>query len=179
MPSPDADLLGAGPLTSTGLGLGSNIGDKAGNIAWALQLLEERGILRMTAVSSIYRTPPWGYVEQDYFANACAVGETRLPPLELLAATNTVEIDMGRKPSVRWGPRLIDIDILFHGDAPFAHAQLVLPHRKLFERGFVLVPLAEIAPYLEISGRSIAKAAARFAGEPIEKWDAGGRSHRI
>ncbi len=177
MPSPAADLLGDGPLTTTGLGLGSNIGDKAGNIARALELLEERGIVRLRAVSSIYRTPPWGYLEQDVFANACAVGETRLPPLELLAATNAVEIEMGRQPSVRWGPRLIDIDILFHGDAAFAHAQLNLPHKDLFERAFVLVPLAEIAPRLSISGRSIATAAARFAGEPIEKWDASGR-HR-
>jgi 2-amino-4-hydroxy-6-hydroxymethyldihydropteridine diphosphokinase len=175
MPSPAADLLGAGPLTNTGLGMGSNIGDKAGNIARALELLEERGIIRLSAVSSIYRTAPWGYVEQDFFGNACAVGETRLPPLELLAATNAVEIDMGRQPSVRWGPRLIDIDILFHGDASFAHAQLNLPHKDLFERAFVLVPLAEIAPHLNISGRSIAKAAAGFAGEPIEKWDASGR----
>src|ERR1700719_1695048 len=117
MPSPAADLLGAGPLTNTGLGLGSNLGDKAGNIARAR--LEERGIIRLAAVSSIYRTAPWGYVEQDFFANACAVGETRLPPLELLAATNAVETEMGRQPSVRWGPRLIDIDILFHGDASF------------------------------------------------------------
>jgi 2-amino-4-hydroxy-6-hydroxymethyldihydropteridine diphosphokinase len=166
--------LGAGPLTNTGLGLGSNIGDKAGNIVRALELLEKRGIVRLSAVSSIYRTPPWGYVEQDFFANACAVGETRLPPLELLAATNAVEVDMGRKPSVRWGPRLIDIDILFHGDVRFEHAQLNLPHRNLFERAFVLVPLAEIAPHLKVSGRSIARAAARFAGESIEKWDASG-----
>jgi 2-amino-4-hydroxy-6-hydroxymethyldihydropteridine diphosphokinase len=175
MPSPAVDLLGASPLTNIGLGLGSNMGDKAGNIARALELLEKRGIIRMTAVSSIYRTAPWGYVEQDFFANACAVGETRLPPLELLAATNAVEIEMGRQPSVRWGPRLIDIDILFHGDASFAHAQLNLPHKDLFERAFVLVPLAEIAPHLNISGRSIAKAAAGFAGEPIEKWDASER----
>jgi 2-amino-4-hydroxy-6-hydroxymethyldihydropteridine diphosphokinase len=175
MPSPAADLLGTGPLTKTGVGLGSNIGDKPGNIARALELLEERGIIRLSAVSSIYRTAPWGYVEQDFFANACAVGETRLPPLELLAATNAVEIDMGRQPSVRWGPRLIDIDILFHDDASFVHAQLNLPHKDLFERAFVLVPLAEIAPHLNISGRSIAKAAAGFAGEPIEKWDASER----
>ena len=172
MPSPAADLVGAGPLTNAGFGLGSNIGDKAGNIARALELLEERGIVRLSAVSSIYRTPPWGYMEQDFFANACALGETRLWPLELLAAANAVEIDMGRKPSVRWGPRLIDIDILFHGDASFAHANLNLPHKDLFARAFVLVPLAEIAPRLEISGRSIAKAAALFSGEPIEKWDA-------
>jgi 2-amino-4-hydroxy-6-hydroxymethyldihydropteridine diphosphokinase len=175
MPSRAADLLGAGPLTNTGLGLGSNMGDKAGNIARALELLEERGIIRLSAVSSIYRTAPWGYVEQDFFANACAVGETRLPPLELLAATNAVETEMGRKPSVRWGPRLIDIDILFHGDASFAHDELNLPHRSLFERAFVLVPLAEIAPHLKVCGRSIAKAAGRFSGEGIEKWEAGER----
>jgi 2-amino-4-hydroxy-6-hydroxymethyldihydropteridine diphosphokinase len=175
MPSSAPNLLGAGPLTNTGLGLGSNLGDKAGNIARALELLEERGIVRLSAVSSIYRTAPWGYVEQDFFANACAVGETRLPPLELLAASNAVEIDMGRKPSMRWGPRLIDIDILFHGDAAFANAQLNLPHKDLFGRAFVLVPLAEIAPHLKVAGRSIAEAAARFSGEPIEKWDASGQ----
>jgi 2-amino-4-hydroxy-6-hydroxymethyldihydropteridine diphosphokinase len=171
MPSPAAELLGTGPLTEIGLGLGSNIGDKAANIRRALALLEERGIVGLTAVSSIYRTKPWGYVEQDFFANACALGQTRLQPLELLAAVNAIENDMGRQKSVRWGPRLIDIDILFHGDAAFAHAQLNVPHKDLFERAFVLVPLAEIAPNLTLAGRSIAKAAARFADEPLEKWE--------
>jgi 2-amino-4-hydroxy-6-hydroxymethyldihydropteridine diphosphokinase len=170
MPSPAPDLLGTGPLTAIGLGLGSNIGDKAANIRRALALLQDRGILRLTAVSSIYRTPPWGFLDQDFFANACAIGETCLQPLELLAATNAVEIEMGRQPTVRWGPRLIDIDILFHGEAAFEHVQLSLPHKDLFERAFVLVPLAEIAPQLRLSGRSIAKEAARFAGEQLEKW---------
>jgi 2-amino-4-hydroxy-6-hydroxymethyldihydropteridine diphosphokinase len=173
MPSLVEQLLGGEPLTRAGLGLGSNIGDKPENIRRALALLEERGILRLTAVSSIYRTPPWGYEDQEFFANACTLGETRLPPLGLLAAVNTIEKDMGRQPSARWGPRLIDIDILFHGDASFEHSQLNLPHKELFKRAFVLVPLAEIAPSLIISGRSIAKAAACFAGEPIEKWEAG------
>jgi 2-amino-4-hydroxy-6-hydroxymethyldihydropteridine diphosphokinase len=171
MPSPAVELVGAGPLTGIGLGLGSNIGDKSANIARALELLEERGIVKLTAVSSIYRTKPWGYVEQDFFANACALGQTCLPPLDLLTAVNAIENDMGRQKSVRWGPRLIDVDILFHGDATFEHAQLNLPHKDLFERAFVLVPLAEIAPGLVISGRSIATAAARFADEPIEKWE--------
>ncbi|HUI20360.1 MAG TPA: 2-amino-4-hydroxy-6-hydroxymethyldihydropteridine diphosphokinase [Methylocella sp.] len=175
MPSPATNLLGTGPLMQTGLGLGSNIGDKPGNIRRALALIEERGIIRLTAVSSIYRTPPWGYVEQDFFANACAIGQTCLPPLELLAAIHAIEKDMGRQPSVRWGPRLIDIDILFHGDAAFVHAQLNLPHKNLFERAFVLVPLAEIAPSLIIAGRSVATAAADFAREPIEKWEEANR----
>ena len=78
------------------------------------------------------------------------LGQTRLPPLELLAAINAIENDMGRQNSVRWGPRLIDVDILFHGEAAFEHAQLSLPHKDLFERAFVLVPLAEIAPGLMI-----------------------------
>jgi len=160
-------------MTEIGLGLGSNIGDKPNNIRRALSLLEERGILRLTAVSSIYRTAPWGYEDQEFFANACALGETRLPPRELLTAVNAVEKDMGRQPSIRWGPRLIDIDILFYGSDAFESPELSLPHKSLFERAFVLIPLAEIAPLLEISGRSVAKAAARLAAEPVEKWKAG------
>jgi 2-amino-4-hydroxy-6-hydroxymethyldihydropteridine diphosphokinase len=174
MPSPAIDLAGTAPLVETGLGLGSNIGDKAGNIRRALAMLEDRRIIQLTAVSSIYRTPPWGYVEQDFFANACAIGQTRLQPLELLAAIHAVERDMGRQPSVRWGPRLIDIDILFYGDAAFEHDQLNLPHKNLFDRAFVLIPLAEIAPDLIISGRSVAKAATDFAHEPVEKWEEAG-----
>ncbi len=174
MPSPAERLVGAEPLTEAGIGLGSNIGDKPKNIRRALALLEERSIMRLTSVSSIYRTPPWGYEEQEFFANACALGETRLGPLELLAAVNAVEKDMGRKPSIRWGPRLIDIDILFYGTGTFEHPKLHLPHKNMFERAFVLVPLAEIAPALMVAGRSIAEAAAAFRGEPIEKWEAAG-----
>ncbi len=171
--SAEKKLAGQGPSTGIGLGLGSNIGDKPANVRRALALLEERGIVRLRAVSSIYRTPPWGYEEQDFFANACALGETRLAPLELLAAVNAIETDMGRKTSIRWGPRLIDIDILFYGADCFEDPKLSLPHKSLFERAFVLIPLAEIAPSLEISGRSVAKAAASMTGEAIEKWEDG------
>lgn len=153
-----------------GLGLGSNIGDKPTNIRKALALIEARGIAELAAVSSIYRTPPWGYREQEDFANACALAETSLAPEALLAAIKAIEHDMGREQTVRWGPRLIDIDILFYGDAPLTTDDLVLPHKELFNRGFVLIPLAEIAPQLELGGRSVAHAAAAFAGEPIEKW---------
>ncbi len=173
MPSPAEQLAGTSSLTEIGLGLGSNIGDKPANIRRALALLEERGIARLRAVSSIYRTPPWGFEAQEFFANACALGETLLAPLELLAAVNAVEKDMGRKPSIRWGPRLIDIDILFYGEETFEDSKLSLPHKSLFERAFVLIPLAEIAPSLKISGRSIAEAAAGMAGEPIQKWENG------
>jgi 2-amino-4-hydroxy-6-hydroxymethyldihydropteridine diphosphokinase len=173
MPSPADQLKGTGPLTGAGIGLGSNIGDKPANIRRALVLLEERGILHLTAVSSIYRTPPWGYEEQEFFANACALGETRLSPLELLAATHAIEKIMGRQPSFRWGPRLIDIDILFYGAGTFDHPKLHLPHKELFRRAFVLIPLAEIAPSLEIAGRSISQAAASLDAGGVAKWEAG------
>ncbi|MGO9133949.1 MAG: 2-amino-4-hydroxy-6-hydroxymethyldihydropteridine diphosphokinase [Methylovirgula sp.] len=152
-----------------GFGLGSNIGDKPANIRKALALLESRGVAKLTAISSIYRTPPWGYREQEDFANACALAETFLAPEALLAAVKAIEADMGREETLRWGPRLIDVDILFYGEAPMATDHLVLPHKELFNRAFVLVPLAEIAPNLKLGGRSIAEAAAA-SGEPIEKW---------
>jgi 2-amino-4-hydroxy-6-hydroxymethyldihydropteridine diphosphokinase len=171
MPLPADELLGDCRLTEAGLAFGSNIGDKPGNIRRALELLESRRIVSLTAISSIYRTPPWGYLEQEDFANACALARTRLPPLDLLKATRQIETDMGRRPTVRWGPRLIDIDILYYGETRFEHPKLTLPHRSLFERGFVLVPLAEIAPDLRIAGRSIKESAAAFAGERIPKWE--------
>ena len=169
-PSPAYELKGSGDPVRVGLGLGSNIGDKPGNIKNALALLEEHGLFRLTALSSIYRTPPWGYKEQEDFANACAIGETRWPPLDLLAGIKAVEQHMGRQPTVRWGPRLIDLDILFYGDVTLADEKLNLPHKDLFTRAFVLVPLAEIAPELIIAGRSIAEAAKAFGNEPLEKW---------
>ncbi|MBO0733274.1 MAG: 2-amino-4-hydroxy-6-hydroxymethyldihydropteridine diphosphokinase [Methylocapsa sp.] len=170
MQSPTEELGGTGPLSKAGIGLGSNIGDKPGNIRRALVLLEERGLLHLTAVSGTYRTPPWGYEEQEDFANACALGETRLSPLELLDATKAIEEDMGRERTFRWGPRLIDIDILFYGKETFDHPKLHLPHRELFLRAFVLIPLAEIAPSLEIAGRSVSQAAAGLKSQSIRKW---------
>lgn len=161
-----------GGRVEIGLGLGSNIGDKPANIRAALALLEARGVAELTAISSIYRTAPWGYLDQESFANACALAKTALDPAALLAAVKAIEADMGRAETVRWGPRLIDIDILFYGDAPLATDDLVLPHKELFNRAFVLVPLAEIAPDLRLDGRSIAEAAAH-TDDAIERWDSG------
>jgi 2-amino-4-hydroxy-6-hydroxymethyldihydropteridine diphosphokinase len=160
---------GAERRISVGLGLGSNIGDKAGNIDRALALLGERGIFTLTRRSSNYRTPPWGDPDQDDFVNACATGTTVLEPLALLAAAKQVENDMGRVATRRWGPRLIDIDILFYGDETRASDKLTLPHREMFRRAFVLVPLAEIAPGLVIGDRAIAAIAAQIDRTGIEK----------
>jgi 2-amino-4-hydroxy-6-hydroxymethyldihydropteridine diphosphokinase len=153
-----------------GFGLGSNIGDKPNNIRKALALLGERNIARLDAVSKIYRTPPWGVLDQGDFANACAVGATSLTPYELLAAVKKIEADMGREPTRRWGPRLIDVDILFLGDRQLDDPELTIPHKELFSRGFVLAPLAEIAPDLVLGGISVALAASRADLAGVEPW---------
>ena len=153
-----------------GFGLGSNIGDKPANIREALRLIEARQVARLGAVSRIYRTPPWGALDQGDFANACAIGETRLTPYELLAAVKKIEADMGRTPTRRWGPRLIDVDILFLGDHTLDDPELTLPHKELFARAFVLAPLAEIGPDLVLDGESVVEAAGRADLTGVEPW---------
>jgi 2-amino-4-hydroxy-6-hydroxymethyldihydropteridine diphosphokinase len=170
MPSIGLDRTDSAPV-EIGLGLGSNIGDKPANIRRALTLLAERKAVEITAVSSIYRTAPWGYLEQDAFANACALARTYLSPAALLVEAKTIEAEMGREKTIRWGPRLIDIDILFYGDLPLAEPDLILPHKELFNRAFVLVPLAEVAPGLIIAGRSVTDAAKHYGDNQLEKWE--------
>jgi 2-amino-4-hydroxy-6-hydroxymethyldihydropteridine diphosphokinase len=173
MPSSGLEPSGSAPV-EIGLGFGSNIGDKPANIRRAIAMLEARKAVEITKVSSIYKTAPWGYLEQDSFANACALARTRLSPAALLAEAKAVEAEMGREKTIRWGPRLIDIDILFYGDLPLAEPDLILPHKELFNRAFVLVPLAEIAPGLRIADHSIAEAAAKLADATISKWEPAG-----
>lgn len=137
------------------LGLGSNVGDKRGNIGRAIELLTRAGDVRVVARSHLYRSAPWGKTDQDWFVNACVAIETRLAPEELLARCQQVENEMGRVRAERWGPRVIDVDILVFGDVVSPDAKLTLPHPRITERGFVLVPLAELAPDLAIGGRSV------------------------
>ena len=154
-----------------GLGIGSNLGDRLGNIAAALRVLSERDVFASTAVSSIYRTAPWGPVAQDDYANACAIGTTRLAPLALLAAVKQIERDLGRVETVRWGPRVIDIDILFYGEDVYEDSRLILPHKELFQRAFVLRPLAEIAPDRVIAGRRVGDVALAVGDEGVRLWN--------
>jgi len=158
------------PIIDIGLGLGSNIGDKVANIEAAIAMLRARGKVEITRVSSIYKTAPWGYLEQESFANACALARTSLKPEELLVEVKAVEAEMGREKTVRWGPRLIDVDILFYGDLPLNVPDLILPHKELFNRAFVLVPLAEIAPDLTLGGRSVREAATELKDQAISTW---------
>ena len=153
------------------LSLGANLGQPRVAIARALALLDERGA-RVLRRSSDYRTPPWGKTDQPPFINAAAVVETALSPQALLHLCLTVERELGRVRIERWGPRLIDIDLITYDERAVDDAELTVPHRHVLERGFVLVPLAEIAPDLVIEGETVATHARRFAAEPIEKLPA-------
>ena len=143
------------------LGFGANLGDAARTIARAVREIEARGIGRRIAVSSLWRTPPWGRLDQPDFLNACALYETCLAARELLAALKRIEADLGRVDGERWGPRVIDIDILLYGDEHLADPDLVVPHRELLNRAFVLAPLAEICGDRAIAGVKIADALRR------------------
>ena len=153
-------------MVSATLALGSNVGDKQGNVARAIEALE-RGGVRVVARSSDYRTEPWGPVAQDWFINACVLVETELAPRELLSLCGRVEQELGRTREVRWGPRTIDVDILTYDDLTIEAPDLTIPHPRLLERAFVLVPLQEIAPDLIVRGRRVADIAAAFPGQGV------------
>lgn len=130
------------------LALGTNLGDREQNLAEAIKRLEECVVVLQ--VSPIYETDPWGVTDQPDFLNLVLEAETGLMPHDLLRCTNATEDIMGRKTDgVRYGPRLIDIDILFYDDLVFASYSLTIPHPRLIERAFVLAPLADIAPDYE------------------------------
>lgn len=124
------------------LGLGANLGDPVATLNEAKVRLAALG--RVSASSSLYRTPPWGVAEQPPFVNAALALETALDPDALLVALKTLERDLGRVASVRWGPRAIDLDILAIDGVRRADPHLTIPHARLYERAFALVPLAEI-----------------------------------
>lgn len=127
--------------------LGSNLGARRQNLRAAIARLEAAGV-QLTALSPVYETEPWGLAEQPAFLNMAAAGKTTLEPAALLRLLKQVETELGRQPAERWGPRLIDLDLLFYDDLVLDEEELVVPHPHLHERAFVLVPLAEIAPQL-------------------------------
>ncbi|MFA5900879.1 MAG: 2-amino-4-hydroxy-6-hydroxymethyldihydropteridine diphosphokinase [Hyphomicrobium sp.] len=135
--------------------LGSNLGDKTANIDQAIGLLTEHGDVRLVARSRNYATDPWGKTDQDWFVNAAIAVETQLAPRALLARCKEIEERMGRIVIERWGPRVIDLDLLVYRDVTMADDVLVLPHPHIGARAFVLAPLMDIAPELDIGGRSV------------------------
>jgi 2-amino-4-hydroxy-6-hydroxymethyldihydropteridine diphosphokinase len=133
------------------LGLGSNIGDAIGYCEEAVSMLGGRRVLHITAVSSWYATEPQGHRDQNWFINGAVFGKTALSPRELLHSIKKIEVDMGRTETFRWGPRVIDIDILLYGEngqTCVDEDDLHIPHLMLHARRFVLIPLIEIAPSL-------------------------------
>ena len=133
-------------MPSTYLALGTNLGDRFANLQAAIHALP--AAVRVLDQSPVYETLPWGLTDQPAFLNMVIRGETRLPPLELLKNLKDLETRLGRTPTVRWGPRLIDIDILFYDELVLNTPELTLPHPHLHERAFVLVPLADLDPDL-------------------------------
>lgn len=129
-------------MIKAAIGLGANIGDAIANIEEAIVRLSRLG--KLAARSSLYRTKPWGYEDQPDFINAAAIIEVDCPPQELLAKTQAIEKELGRVETFTWGPRVIDIDILTYCDLNVDEPNLVIPHPRMLERAFVLVPLAEI-----------------------------------
>jgi 2-amino-4-hydroxy-6-hydroxymethyldihydropteridine diphosphokinase len=139
------------------LGLGGNVGDTRAILDRAVSLLNDGKDIRLLARSSSYRTPPWGVETQAPFVNLCISIETVLTPHQLLQRVHDVERELGRNRAAetRWGPRTCDIDILSYDDVALSDPDLTLPHPRMFERGFVLMPLAEIAPDAVIGGRRV------------------------
>jgi 2-amino-4-hydroxy-6-hydroxymethyldihydropteridine diphosphokinase len=137
------------------IGLGSNIGDKAANIDAAIKLLTRDGAIRVVARSRNYRSAPWGVTNQDWFVNAAIAVATELSAHALLLRCQHVENDMGRVRRQRWGPRLIDVDVLTYRDETIREPDLIVPHPLIAERAFVLLPLRDVAPETRIDGRSL------------------------
>jgi len=137
------------------LGLGTNLGDRTHNIEEAIRRLTADGSIRVVVRSKLYRSAPWGVTDQDWFVNACVAVQTELSPHALLKQCQAVENDMGRIRTRRWGPRIIDVDILTFRDLVIADPDLTVPHPLIAERAFVLVPLKDVAPELKLDGRTI------------------------
>jgi 2-amino-4-hydroxy-6-hydroxymethyldihydropteridine diphosphokinase len=133
-------------MTETYLGLGSNLGDRAANLWEAARRLCEVPGCTVERLSLLYETAPVGPQNQGWFLNAVVRADVSLSPRELLAAAKRIELEMGRQPSERWGPRLIDIDLLLFSDESIQSDDLIVPHPELWNRRFVLVPLADVLP---------------------------------
>lgn len=133
-------------MTDVFLGLGSNVGDRENQLKEAIRLLDEQPGIKVVKVSSFYETEPVGYVNQPDFLNLCVEIQTELSPKAVLESGLAIEQQLHRVRKERWGPRTLDIDILLYGDQIIEEEDLTIPHPRMTERAFVLIPLQEIAP---------------------------------
>jgi len=139
-------------MATAWIGVGANVGDRLGNIRMALAELASLDATIVVRVSSVYDTAPWGVTDQRRFLNAVVELSTTLSPEDLLSALGRVEARCGRVRHERWGPRTLDLDILLYDDRIVNTEDLVIPHPRLAQRAFVLVPLAELEPELAVPG---------------------------
>jgi 2-amino-4-hydroxy-6-hydroxymethyldihydropteridine diphosphokinase len=153
------------------IALGGNVGDVRATFAKAIAHICGMAQAALLARSSDYMTPPWSEENQPRFINACIEIETSLDPHALLFTLHRIEQTFGRDRAKekRWGPRTLDLDLIAYDDVKLAKPELTLPHPRLFERAFVLVPLAEIAPDRVIAGQRIKEALAKVSTDGIER----------
>ena len=141
-------------MRTTYLSLGSNLGDKEDNLKKTLYLIKKE--FDILDLSSLYLTPPVGYISQPFFLNmAIKIDSDRKNPFELLSFLQAIEQEMGRERTIRWGPRIIDIDIIYIYGVKIETVRLTVPHRELFKRNFVLIPLSEITEYIIMENKKI------------------------
>ena len=155
------------------LSLGTNLGDRENNLKSAIDLLQSKEGIWIKKISPIYETAPVGYVDQPSFLNIAIYAQTILSPIELLQTCQLIENDLGRVRNIRWGPRIIDLDILLFNNDNIESENLIIPHPRMFERAFVLVPLLDIAskPYSEkLIQAEAALKNINLEKEGIQKW---------
>lgn len=152
------------------LSLGSNLGDRKEWLRLAIQRLSQRYTVKQ--ISSLYETAAWGKTDQADFLNLVVELETDDSPRALLQTIQTIEQELERKRLERWGPRTIDIDILFYNDEEINEPDLVVPHPRLWERAFVLIPLLEIAPNFSFQGRRAVDALAALQNQTVRLYEA-------
>lgn len=155
-------------LTHAALGIGGNLGDTQQNLINVISNLAHQLDVEVLSVSKLYKTPPWGKTDQPAFLNACILVETSLTARQLLDKCLDIEQKLGRVRAERWGPRQVDIDILYFGDEVIAEEGLEVPHPRMTDRAFVMQPLSDISPDKLISGKFVSQWAQELHDEAIE-----------
>lgn len=153
------------------LSLGSNMGDRQAHLRAAVESLASNEAIQIINKSGFYTTSPVGYLDQDDFINAVIEIEANLSPLEILALCQTIEAEQQRERLIRWGPRTLDLDVLWIENFTQTTDELTVPHPRMTERAFVMVPLSEMAPSLMINGKSVLEYCKELASQEVRKMD--------